>query len=52
VRRALLTKLPLLTRFYYGAIHPLNIEQLSSRELHIYVVAMESYFAEQKRGDL
>lgn len=41
VRRDLLHKLPALTRFYYGAISPLNVEQFSTRELTEYVRQME-----------
>jgi hypothetical protein len=41
MRRALLAKLPALTRFYFGAIHPLNVEDYTFAELNAYVTAME-----------
>lgn len=47
MRRDLLSKLPQLTRFYYGAITPLNVEQFTARELDLYVVSMEQFLAEQ-----
>lgn len=48
MRRALLKRLPALTRFYFGAIHPLNVEQFSIRELSEYIVAMDKALAEQR----
>lgn len=46
-RRALYQRLPALTRFYYGAIHPLNVEEFTYRELSEYVTQMDRYLAEQ-----
>jgi hypothetical protein len=40
VRRDLLESLPALTRFYYGAIHPLNVDQFTFRELSEYLAQM------------
>lgn len=47
MRRGLLRRLPALTRFYYGAIHPLNVEQFTLAELSEYVTQMEQALAEQ-----
>ena len=46
MRRALLRRLPRLTRFTYGAIHPLNVEELTLAELGEYLTAMDKYEAE------
>jgi hypothetical protein len=46
VRRALLRRLPALTRFYFGAIHPLNVEQYTLRELSEYSTYMQRVQAE------
>jgi len=51
VRRVLLEQLPALTRFYYGAIHSLNVEQFSLRELSEYVSQMQRAQAEQARSE-
>ena len=51
MRRALLGRLPALTRFYYGAIHPLNVESLTLRELSEYVTQMDRYEADQARAN-
>lgn len=48
MRRALLKRLPALTRFYFGAIHPLNVEQFTIREISEYVVQMDKALAEQR----
>lgn len=50
MRRALLRKLPALTHFYYGAIHPLNVEDFTLAELSEYVTQMEKAQAEQPEG--
>lgn len=47
-RRALRKRLPALTRFYYGAITPLNVDQYTLRELVEYVTQMERAMAETK----
>lgn len=47
MRRALLRKLPALTQFYFGAIHPLNVEDYTLAELSEYVTAMEKAQAAQ-----
>ncbi len=41
MRRALLKQLPALTHFYNGAIHPLNVDQFTERELSEYLVQMQ-----------
>lgn len=50
MRRALLTRLPALTRFTYGAIHPLNVEELTIAELGEYMTAMDKHDAEVARA--
>lgn len=50
MRRALLVRLPALTRFYYGAIHPLNVEQLSLREISEYLTQMDRAQADAEKG--
>lgn len=49
MRRGLLRKLPALTRFYFGAIHALNVEDYTLAELNEYVTQMEKAQAEQPR---
>lgn len=49
MRRALVRRLPALTRFYSGAIHPLNVEHYTLRELSEYVTQMDQFHAEQER---
>lgn len=49
MRRALLKKLPRLTRYTFGAIHPLNVEELTFAELSAYLTAMDKHEAEQPR---
>jgi hypothetical protein len=49
VRRALLKGLPQLTRFYYGAIHPLNVDEFTTRELAEYSAQMNRALAEEQR---
>lgn len=49
MRRALLKKLPRLTRFTYGAIHPLNVGDLTMAELVAYLTALDKHEAEQAR---
>lgn len=49
MRRALVARLPQLTRFYYGAINPLTVDQLTLRELVEYVRQMDDYLAEQAK---
>jgi len=39
-----------LTHFYYGAIHPLNVEDYTVAELSEYVAQMEQAQAEQSKG--
>lgn len=41
MRRALLKQLPALTHFYHGAIHSLNVDQFTERELSEYIVQMQ-----------
>lgn len=47
MRRALLGKLPALTRFYYGAISPINVDEFTYAELSEYVTQMERALAEE-----
>ena len=49
MRRALLKKLPRLTRFTFGAIHPLNVEELTLAEIGEYLTAMDKFDAEQQQ---
>lgn len=48
MRQALLRRLPALTRFYYGAISPLNADDFTYAELSEYVTQMERALAEQE----
>lgn len=50
MRRALLKKLPRLTRFTFGAITPLNVEDLTLAELSEYLTAMDKHEAELARA--
>lgn len=49
MRRALLRRLPQLTRFYYGAINPLTVDDYTLRELVEYVRQMDEYLADQDK---
>lgn len=49
MRRALLHKLPRLTRFTYGAITPFNVEDLTIAELSEYLTAMDRHEADVAR---
>lgn len=50
MRRALLPRLPQLTKFYQGAIHPLNVDDYTLRELIEYVRQMDDYLADQAKS--
>lgn len=43
MRRALCKQLPALTKFYNGAIHPLNVDEFTTREISEYIVRMDEY---------
>lgn len=49
MRRGLLRRLPALTRFYYGAISPANVEEFTYAELNEYVTQMDEAEAEARR---
>ena len=40
MRRALVDQMPALTRFTYGALNPLTVEQFTLREINTYLIAM------------
>lgn len=50
MRRALLKRLPQLTKFYHGAISPLTVDDFTLRELVEYVRQMDDYLAEQAKN--
>jgi hypothetical protein len=49
MRRALLRKLPALTRFTFGALNPLTVEDYTYAELNEYVTQMEQAQAREPR---
>lgn len=49
MRRALLHELPHLTHFYHGAIHPLNVDEYTNRELSVYIRTMRATQQDQDR---
>lgn len=48
MRRALVTRMPALTRFTFGAIHPLNVEDLTLSEVVEYLTALDKHEAENQ----
>jgi hypothetical protein len=42
VRRGFLKELPALSRFFHGAISPLNVDEFTLRELSAYVTYMNA----------
>lgn len=45
MRRALRSKLPALTRYTFGAINPLTVDDYTYAELNAYVTAMQEHRA-------
>lgn len=50
MRRALVSQLPALTHFYNGAIHPLNVDEYTTRELSEYVTQMQQYHEAERKA--
>lgn len=50
MRRGLLEQLPALTHFYHGAIHPLNVDQWTTREISEYVQQMNDFHAAEREA--